>query len=532
MLNPRLSLLSLFLFLSSAAHAQELQMEDAPVAQVGTSVSVHAETLSSASVLEAALKVAPTQRKAVGRELASDPNHLKAIDEWIEQTPLDHPDHLKLKDILMAMPISVSGPRLAALAKKSSDPSVQSSWARWLVKYPEVYSSVLVAWLKHARTNPKHFMQLLSDYAALNSSDALNIWVQLRARHTVAELGDVASFGYSHSECASALIRAISTDAFEGEISRLRLFAALTSCNNVGEISESALVLSPQIQALLDHKLPSRRIVGLDVMGALKLSDATLTQKAVQIFTQAKNTTERAHALRALGSLDPSGQSSRLIEALSRGDDTLRFEAATLLASHEDHGVELSVMQTAFEHEQWTDTQFALYQAIVRVMPDDAAKLAFQRSILFDAKRAQPLRELVIEHISKIGKTSLTLDDMAKLTTDGASVNLIASCADYIYAMQPEARPTLRKWLIAQQPFERRLLSSFITFLRIESTANDASASEMVRTICQKAVEQDNILQPCLFYLSDHALTEADQALLKTLQHRRDQVQAMINYDF
>jgi hypothetical protein len=121
---------------------------------------------------------------------------------------------------------------------------------------------------------------------------------------------------------------------------------------------------------------------------------------------------------------------------------------------------------------------------------------------------------------------------MAKLTTDGASVNLIASTAEHIYATQLSARPTLRNWIIAQLPFERRILATFIAFLRVDMHADDASALDSVRIICEKAPEQDNLLQPCIFYLSEHAQSEADKTLLQTLQKRRQQFDAMMNFDF
>lgn len=485
------------------------------------------------NALEHALSVTPPQRKAAGKALAQNPENLKLIDAWIQETSIDHPDNLKLKDLLLAMPISVSGPRLAELAKKSADPAIQASWERWLSQYPEVHASVLVAWLKNARSNPDQFVSLLTRYSALNSADALHIWVQLRANHPVSELQKAADFGYTRKGCSHSIVKSLIADEFEGEIAMLRLLTALVSCSDAHETSRSlADTLAPKISSLLSHKLPSRRIVGLDVAGAIQLKQPEIEAIAVQIFSDAQNTTERAHALRTLQRLGAKGQAQRLTDALLKGDETLRLEAANLLAASPEHGVDIAMIQTAFKQEKWPDTQFALYSALAQSMPDGIEKSQFQKQILFDASRSEALRELALQHLTISDKHAVSLDDMAKLTTDGASVNLIASTAEHIYATQLSARPTLRNWIIAQLPFERRILATFIAFLRVDMHADDASALDSVRIICEKAPEQDNLLQPCIFYLSEHAQSEADKTLLQTLQKRRQQFDAMMNFDF
>lgn len=490
-------------------------------------------TEETKNALEQALSVTPPQRRAAGKALAQNPDNFKLIDAWIEATSIDHPDNLKLKDLLLAMPISLSGPRLAELAKKSADPAVQASWERWLSQYPEVHASVLVAWLKNARSNPDQFVSLLTRYSALNSADALHIWVQLRANHPVSELQKAADFGYKFEGCADSIAKSLISDEFEGEIAMLRLLTALVSCSDAQETSRSlAEALVPKISLLLSHKLPSRRIVGLDVAGAIQLKQPEIEDIAIHIFSDAQNTTERAHALRALQHLGSRDQAQRLAEALTKGDETLRLEAANLLAASSGHGVDIAMIQTAFKQEKWPDTQFALYSALAQSMPDGIEKSQFQKQILFDASRSEALRELALQHLTAANKHAVSLDDMAKLTTDGASVNLIASTAEHIYATEESARPTLRNWLIAQLPFERRILATFITFLRVDIHANDASALDSVRTICEKAPEQDNLLQPCIFYLSEHAQSEADKNLLQTLQKRRQQFDAMMNFDF
>jgi hypothetical protein len=146
-----------------------------------------------------------------------------------------------------------------------------------------------------------------------------------------------------------------------------------------------------------------------------------------------------------------------------------------------------------------------------------------------DNTRAEPIRLAALADLSaKPG--NVKLDDMAALQKQEAPLDLIASTAEHIYKTTPDARPTLRTWLNAQQPFERRILATFARFMQIDQTERDTGAIESMRKVC--AESHENILQVCINYFESNAQNDADKALLEDLRRRKAQIDAMMNLEF
>ena len=248
-------------------------------------------------------------------------------------------------------------------------------------------------------------------------------------------------------------------------------------------------------------------------------------------YKDAQNTTEKGIALLALDRIPDDQQNQRLIDALNHKDDTLRFYAASILAQHQSIVVPPETLQTAFNRELWPDTQQKLYEAMVNLTPDKTSLVAFQKNILKDEKRPINMRLSALDDIFSNSPNAVTLQDMADLQNAEAPVEIIASTAEHLYHSSPSARPTLRQWITAQQPFERRILSTFALFVRTDEHNQDDSAVDAMRTICSKSTEQQNILLPCINYFSTHAQTGDDQKLLETMQTRRHQIDAMTGFD-
>ena len=126
----------------------------------------------------------------------------------------------------------------------------------------------------------------------------------------------------------------------------------------------------------------------------------------------------------------------------------------------------------------------------------------------------------------------LTLADMEKLIEQKAPLDLIAQTGESIYSTTPSARPKLRTWLEAQQPFERRIQATFARFMHIDAKEKDNSAIDFMRTICNSEEPQESTLQPCLIYFEANGQTEQDKELVEKLQRRQNQFDAMMNLDF
>ena len=321
-------------------------------------------------LLDQALSAPPPKRASFAKTLLdpeSSEQNLAAIDEWIKNTTIDHSKNLILKDILMAMPAPIAGPRIVALALKSHDPNIQDSYARWLAKYPDAYAIVLVGWMKQNDGNPPQMLRYLDDFLSLKPHQAMDIWAQLRANYPIAELGGLSGFGLQNPLCTRANIDALRKA--QNEISKLRIARAIVQCQNhdIAPSSTSdpnaddiALIRSTA-DAFHASTLPSRRIVALDLYALFFKGDSQVLDIVKKSFDDAKNTTEKSFALKALATLDPDrqAQNKRLVEALSKGDETLRLAAATHIA-RDPNAFDASVLRNAFDKELWPETQTML----------------------------------------------------------------------------------------------------------------------------------------------------------------------------
>lgn len=503
-------------------------------------------------------QITPPERSSKGRELATNPDALTSIDQWIAQTDIDNPQNLKLKDILMAMPVSVSGPRLVELAKKTQTPSIQDHWAKWLSQYPDAYENVLRSWLKLSSPNSNQFHDLLGKYAKLNPQNALDVWAQLVSNFPARDLGKTASFGLENPLCTPAIISRLAgvwdslkqsdANASPDNPSILRLMSTYSQCRSLQTSAEGTQscaerrnsyrqsayspgddaykdVVSDIVEQLLGGAV-SRRIVAID----FSFGWTQKQPKILEIYESSKNTTEKAHALRALQEFCDEKQPERILDALANGDETLRLEAASLIDKYPLDKFPADKLQTAFDKELWPETQALLYRSIVRSL--DHGKTDWIRSIYLDSKRSEALRLLALDDLFEAGNGHVTLDDMSSLINAQAPAELIISTAEHLYVADPASRPTLRTWILAQQPFERRLLITFARFMNVDSSAKDPSAIESMRAVCKTAHEQENILQPCLNYFEVNAQTEEDREMYERMLQRKNQFDAMLNIEF
>jgi len=515
----------LFAGVSAQASAQDAVVKNDAVA----SDTASAESLPS---IEDGLKVVPPERGKIGRAWAKDAQRLSEIDAWIEQTSVDDPKNLIMRDFLLAMPISVAGPKLTALAKKSKSEAVQASWKRYLSAYPGPYASVLASWTLAAADNPEHFLSLLREYAELQPDQALKLWAVLVQNNTIVSLGRVAEYGLSQPGAASALSSRLSAENLD-EAQRLRIYRAMTRTVETQGFTgglENGEVIKKDTAALLQHKSVSRRIVGLDIAGALEQVD--FYADASTRYKDAKNTTERAHALRAmlrLGAVDhASALSAALTDALVHGDEVLRLEAASSLKSVPKiaENIPTQTIQAAFDAEICPETQVHLYH----VLKERTTDAAFSRSVLKNAQLTLKARQAAVEDLTQSAEAaaSLTLDDMSELIRTGAPIDLIATTAEALYTYHPDGREKLQTWISVQHPFERRLLLTFARFVQIDKNES-SDVKAYVREICSHAPEEENILQPCMSYFEDHAQTDEDKALLQKLRGRQKQFDMMMD---
>ncbi len=509
-----------------SAFAQDSQVSAAPADA--------AQSPESAAIsFEQALQCTPPMRAQCGLQLAQNPESIADLDAWIQNAPNDDPQLLKINDLLKAMPSSVAGPRITALARKSTLPDIQQQFANWLRKYPDAYASVLTDWLKSAASNPPHFISLLDEYYTFNNTEAMQMWSRLVANNPTAELGQIALFGDDKPDCGNALIHQMDADADETKM--LRLMYRFGHCKStISADNPDIQRFNAAVSALLANQTISRRIVAIRAIGALDPQSALATQFADQITTiyrDAKNTTERAFALQTLDNLAVQGQNQRLAEALQNGDETLRLQAATLIATNHAQNFDLNVTGAAFDKEIWPDTQEMLYRAIVS-SESMSSPQQFRKDILLDENKPVSLRLTALTDLNRDSPNAVSLDDMGTLQKQDVPDELIAAVAESVYVSQPSNRPVLRQWLEAQQPFERRYITTFVRFIRVDSQGPDDSATDFVRNICSNAVEQSAILQPCIRYLSNHANTDADQALIQSLKSKMIQNDTITGFEF
>ena len=500
--------------------------------------------LSPAQVLlDQALSAPPPKRASFAKALLdpeSSEQNLATIDEWIKNTTIDHSKNLILKDILMAMPAPIAGPRIVALALKSHDPNIQDSYARWLAKYPDAYAIVLVGWMKQNDGNPPQMLRYLDDFLSLKPRQAMDIWAQLRANYPIAELGGLSGFGLQNSLCTRANIDALRKA--QDEISKLRTARAIVQCQNhdIAPSSTSdpnaddiALIRSTA-DAFHASTLPSRRIVALDLYALFFKGDSQVLDIVKKSFDDAKNTTEKSFALKALAMLDPDrqAQNKRLIETLSKGDETLRLAAATHIA-RDPNAFDDAVLRNAFDKELWPETQTMLYSAIAADIADAQARYALQKAILLDATRTESLRRQVLDDIVDHSPQKLTVAMMAQIQSeDEPKLDLIASIAEALYRHRPKLRPDLRQWLKIQAPFERRIMATFARFVQIDKSSNDDSARDTMKTICEATPIQDGIIRTCLDYYDDLTDTsETENDIVKRLKSRQSQIDQMLGFE-
>ena len=488
---------------------------------------------SDAISFEQALQCTPPMRAQCGRQIAQNSDALADLDAWIQNATNDDPQILKIKDLLEAMPPSVAGPRITELARKSSVSDVQAQFARWLRNYPDAYASVLVSWLKNSSGNQAHFLDLLADYYNIKNSDAMMMWARLVANNPASELGQISSFGDDKNGCADALVHQIDGDADETKL--LRLMYRFGHCkSSISADNPDAQVLSAALSTLLANQTISRRIVAIRAVGALDPQTPIAAQYADQItaiYQNAKNTTERAFALQTLDKLAIQGQNQRLADALQNGDETLRFSAASLIAANHAQNFDINVTGTAFDKEIWPDTQEMLYRAITssNSMP---SKTEFRKSILLDEKKPLSLRLTALADLNQDSPNAVTPDDMGTLQNQDVPDDLIASVAESVYVSHPSDRVVLRQWLEAQQPFERRYITTFARFLKADAKDGDTSGIPFVRSICNHAVEQTAILQPCIAYFEKNAASDDDKSLLESLKTKVVQNDAISGFEF
>lgn len=486
---------------------------------------------------------APPPRRASYAPLLSSPANLADIDAWIQNTTPDHPKNLILKDILTAMPPNVGGPRIAALAIKSRDPAIQDSYARRLAKYPDAYAAVLLQWLKQNDGDPAQMLRYLGAYAELKPGKAIEIWAQLRLRYPISELGGIADFGIGSPFCIPSL-RAVLKNASD-EISKLRAARALIGCGAppAGETSAAAeadpaeqTALKSAADEFYASKLPSRRIVALDLYARFFKNDAQILENIKKNYGDIKNSTEKSFALRALASLDPDAgaQDARVIDALQNGDETLRLAASELIAQAPER-FDAAMLQDSFKKELWPETQSFLYAGVSAGIADPDARIDLQMSVLGDSSRGSSLRLQALSDIARTAPQKITFELMAQIQNETEpQIDVIAAVAETLYRSRPQTRPDLRAWLRLQSPFSRRLAATFSRFVRIDASAEDrgASAAETMIAICGATPVQDAVIGPCLGYFESRTdATAEEKAIAERLKSRQNQIDRMLGFE-
>ncbi len=499
-------------------------IESQPSSQESHDASPHHDDFPLVTQL---LQATPPQRRPLATTLSTDPDFLPQVDAWITQTAIDNPQNLILKDALTALPPASSGPRLTALARKTRDPQLQNAWTRWLRQYPDVYASVLVTWLKQDIDNPSRFFDLLAIFETLRHDDALDLWAQHIASTPVSDLGSHAAFGLTYDGCTHTILRRLTKHT--DELPTLRLARALLQCRDATAPlpDDAPQILDRLVSPLATSSAPSRRIVALDLIATFPHAlDPTTARDTARHAYDDKNSTVRAHALRALQALGDPDQRPRLLSALADGDETLRLEAASLLASSSAFSQdEISLLKDAFTRELWPDIQLPLYDAIRQ--HENSPLLA--RSILKDDLRPHPLRMRALQDLTH--SRQLSIDDFNALQlSPNPSLELVASAAESLYEITPDTRPTLRQWLQIQSPLDRRFVSTLARFLKIDEIHRDTAALGMMRSLCAFDPLQETLVKPCLHFMQNHG-DDSDLPLLDALNKKQRQIDAIVNFE-
>lgn len=524
----RLTIL-LLCFLSQPVFAQTPSAEAVSTA-TSSATSSDNTPYTVSQELSNALLATPPERAKYGRAFCTSSDRLHEIDAWIEHTDPDASDNLIMRDILLAMPIQISGPRLVALAKKSQNPTIQATWERHLRSYPGPFSSVLSAWIRQPNTSPQRLYELLSELGTYQPQSALKLWAVLIENNPVSKLDKVVTYGLRREGALEALSERLSATS-DDEPTHLRLYRAIirTCEENPDAVLPPSAVLERDLFHYLEHKAVSRRIVALDLIATLKLH-AYLPQAHAR-YENAKNTTEKAHAMRAIVLNAPTSAESVAIldQALSEGDEIMRLTVATLLESVPDilSAMDETRLRQAFEKELWPETQLKLYRAFSTHSTDTR----FKHAVLLNSALTAATRMAALEDLSATQETAahLTLKDMGTLQRDEAPIDLIAATAEAIYDWHPDTRETLQQWLVVQRPFERRLLLTFSRFMRRDHIEAAATVPTYIREICRHGAEDENTLMPCISYLEDHATADEDGTILETLKKRKKQFDMMLD---
>jgi len=528
----------------SIAGAQDVDsaeaQADAPAQDVNPDEAAQADALYG-QLLEA-LSAPPPQRAKLARELIQAPGAWEAIDRWIDQTVVDHPQNLVMRDLLEAMPIQLAGTRLVALAMKSADPAIQDTWKRRLSPYPQAYAHVLTAWLKNAPSRPEIVLPILQELSTVQPDLAVERWAALIENYPLQSLERLGKFGVIFGETPDILARRL-TQSHLDEISQLRLSRMLIQViaggNNAPIHADHLPAITAIARTFLEAQAISRRIVGIDLAAALRLQ--ALAPAIETRYREAKNTTERAHALIAGLTLQPGKHVDSLTQALMNGDEALRLAAARYLASasHDRHSIPADTLKNAMLREIWPEIQALLYTAIVQDITPQAARSAFQRSTFFDPHTTALTRQLILNDLaSDTAGSAFRQEDFIKLLekTDDPQpddLDAIASIAEYLYTHDPAARENLQKWLVHQRPLHWRFLRTFAHFIHVDRENDNArQAMSYMRPICKHAPADENTLLPCTYFFEEFAESDEDKTLLNAMKARSKNLDTMLDLGF
>lgn len=518
----------LFSILPSTVCAQTHNAANAPINHPATLPS--SDNSDNIPLLERALAATPPQRPNYAAQIFNSPKIRRDFDNWVNNLPENHPQIPTAKDLLLNMPIQWAGPRLVTLAKKSTDPALQPTWSRWFEKYPQPHADVLVHWMRKNADNPQRFLAYLQQYAALRPKDAINIWAQIVLKYPQKQLQTLASFGYPMPGCARAILNNFPTT--NDELPQLRALLALSRCADAALYTPSndeISAIATAAQSFLQNNAPSRKIVALQIAQTPLIPQQTAMQWADNAYSGEKNSTVRAFALRALCSRHAPNRGKTLESALKTGDETMRFNAASLIPSCFPD-ISADTLSRAFNEEIWPDTQTALYHAIA-ASPGNAQTLQnFQKNIVLDESKNPGLRMAALRDLSKTAPNALKIADMNALQTQSTPIpELIAATASTLYENAPEKRQTLRAWLKAQLPFDRPFLATFTRFLQTDKSSQTPAAT--ASAVCNAPRLQDATVKICADYLENH-IPNPPADLLDNLKKQADQIDEFSNFEF
>lgn len=472
-----------------------------------------------------AMEATPPKRAELGAEFTKTPDMLETIENWIAGSVYDDPRHLVLRDILAGMPPQTSGPLMVQLAKKCREPQLQKHWDRYLRPYPKAYAQVLTTWLKISQADPAQVERLLTTLAEFYPQQALDIWIGLIENNSLKNLARLSQFGRAYPQATKQIIQRLGAlDALDDPKNETAILRLIRVLHHLAVPEKQTLddeleaILATVVGPLLGDERISRRLAALELLGDYVVQD--LAQVSIMRFEKAKNTTEKAYALRALGLLDVENQAQRLNKAIKDSDPTLRLEAATQLAKNTEFlNTELPRLHKAFNEEIWPEIRQKLYAIIVSATNDEQERRTFQKAVVLNHQIDLQTRLWALTDFSQYESAALSLDELKKLIIQKAPLSIIAGAAEHIYLKTAEARPQLEQWLIAQLPLERRLTETLHRFIAAHKGAYQAQTHQTIQTICDKAEENPGTANICLRYFKNHTHDPSDKARLETLEN-------------